>query len=193
MEFLAVAKKITNRRINTLLSVVLLLQALYILVWPFLPGITWWVRHDVPIVSGLTAPKVDLDVIPEENTILIPSLGLTEKIHEGADISTVHRGVWRRPGSSTPNQGSNTVLVGHRFTYDGVSVFYNLDKVKIGDEIVVYWQREPHRYKVDQIVVVPPEAVEAEEPTVDSVLTLYTCTPLLTAKDRLVVRARPIE
>jgi sortase A len=193
MEFLAVAKKITNRRLNTLLSLVLLLQALYILVWPFLPGITWWVRHDVPIVSGLTAPKVDVALVPEENTLIIPSLGLKEKIHEGPDISAVNRGVWRRPQSSTPIQGSNTVLVGHRFTYDGVSVFYNLDKVKVGDEIVVYWQQEPHRYKVDQIVVVPPEAVEAEAPTVDSVLTLYTCTPLLTAKDRLVVRARPIE
>lgn len=185
-----VAKKLTHRRINVLLSVILLLLAGYILIWPFLPSLSWWARHDAPVISAIARPSVKIEAIPDTNTLVIPSLGLREEVFEGESEYTVNRGVWRRPKSSTPATGSNTVLVGHRFTYSGKSVFYNLDKINTGDEILVYWDDKAYSYKVESSIVLPPEAVEVEAPTDDSVLTLYTCTPLLTAKDRLVVRAR---
>jgi sortase A len=131
-----------------------------------------------------------MEPIPSENTLIIKSLGMREKIFEGESIYTVNRGVWRRPHTSTPDQGGNTVMVGHRFTYSGQSVFYNLDKVKQGDEITVFWNSKAYTYVVDGIGVVPPEAVEVEAPTAEPRLTLYTCAPLLTAKDRLVIRAK---
>jgi sortase A len=184
------SSKVTLRRTNTLLSIVLILLALYIIVWPFLPSLSWWARYDAPVISGIAKPNVNRSTIPDTNTLVIPSLGLQEAIHEGESEHTVNKGVWHRPGSSSPDQGSNTVLVGHRFTYSGKSVFYNLDKVRAGDEILLYWDDKSYTYKVESTIVLPPEAVEVEAPTDDAVLTLYTCTPLLTAKDRLVVRAR---
>lgn len=184
---------ITLRRFNNILGALLICLALYIIVWPFLPGLNWWVRHDIPLVSSITAPKVNVKQIPAENTLIVPALGMREKIFEGESVFTVNQGVWRRPQTSTPDQSSNTVLVGHRFTYTGQSVFYNLDKVRNDDEIIIYWSGKAYTYKVDKISTVPPEAVEVEAPTDESILTLYTCAPLLTAKDRLVVTARLIQ
>ena len=84
------------------------------------------------------------------------------------------------------------MLVGHRFTYDGPATFYSLDKVSIGDNIVVYWSSREYDYRVESIKVVPPTAIEVEAPTKDAQLTIYTCTPLWSAKNRLVIVSKPI-
>ncbi len=181
----------TLRKINIGLSVFLLLLGLYIMLWPLLPAINWWLKHDAPIISSPVSISVsvgDLN-IPTENTLVLPALDLQEKILEGESVATVNRGIWRRPSSSTPDKASNTVLVGHRFTYSGHAVFYNLDKVKRDDPIIVYWSGKPYYYKVFSVSVVPPETVSVEAPTDQSVLTLYTCAPLWSAKDRLVIQA----
>lgn len=182
------------RQLNLLLGLVLFVLASYIIIWPFMPAVSWWASHSLPVISTGVSTKVDVtQPIPNENTLFIPSLGLTEKIHEGSSVNTVHRGVWRIPASSTPEKASNTVLVGHRFTYDGASVFYNLDKVNVGHEIAVYWQGKQYIYIVEQTKIVPPTAIEVEAPTNTPTLTLYTCAPLLTAKNRLVIVARLVE
>jgi sortase A len=177
------------RHLNTGLSLLLMMLALYIIAWPFLPSFSWWAQHDLPLVSNVLNADVKVEATPNANSLIVPSLGLREEIYEGAGVETVNRGVWHRPATSSPDKGSNTVLVGHRFTYSGQSVFYNLDKVKVGDEVVVFWNQQRYNYKVYEIITVPPEAVEIETATDNSILTLYTCTPLLTAKDRLIVKA----
>ena len=180
---------ITLRRINSELTGILFVLAFYIIAWPFLPGLTWWIRHDAPVLASITTPRISQE-IPVEDTLIINSLGLKEKIYEGESVYTVNQGVWRRPNTSTPDRGGNTVLVGHRFTYSGQSVFYNLDKIKQDDEITVYWKSKPYSYRVYEISVVPPTATYVEQPTSDEILTLYTCAPLLTARDRLVIKAK---
>ena len=120
------------------------------------------------------------------------SLGMEETINEGNSIATLRKGVWRLPHTSTPDKGGNTVLVGHRFTYSGQAVFYHLDKVKQGDRITIVWKGKLYSYEVKTIKVVPPTEVSVEANTKEPMLTIYTCTPLLTAKDRLVIQATPI-
>jgi LPXTG-site transpeptidase (sortase) family protein len=41
--------------------------------------------------------------------------------------------------------------------------------------------------------IVDPSAVEIEAPTTQKQLTLYTCTPIWTAKERLVIIAKPTD
>ncbi len=180
------------RNLNTGLSGILFLLGLYILVWPWLPSISWWLLHNAPMISSPVNVNFSIGEvpIPTENTLLLPGLEIQEKILEGESVQTVNRGIWRRPQSSTPDKGSNTVLVGHRFTYSGHAIFYNLDKIKQNDPIIVYWEGKAYQYKVFSVSVVPPEAVSVEAPTSDSILTLYTCTPLWSAKDRLVIQAK---
>lgn len=185
------------RIFNNALTLVILGIATYIIAVPFLPQVTWWLRNDAP-VRLVPARSVSLDQAssssPEdtshmkEDSLIIPSLAMRERIHEGT-VRELRSGIWRLPHTSTPDTGSNTVLVGHRFTYAGQAVFYHLDKMKVGDRIGVRWQGKLYEYKVFNIRVVSPDEVSIEENTKDSRLTLYTCTPLWSATHRLVVQA----
>ena len=191
-----IKKQLTLARLNDGLSLVVVSLALYILIFPLLPAASWWVKYEAPIVSVQRQSNVipvQPEDIPAENTLSIPALGLREEILEGQSVATVDKGVWRRPNTSTPDRASNTVLVGHRFTYRGAAVFYNLDKIKIGDELALYWEGKAYTYKVFAINVVTPEADIVEQPTSEPILTLYTCTPLWSSKQRLVIQAQQIE
>lgn len=187
-----------HRRINNLLSVVVVGVALYILLWPFLPAVAFWRHKHLQSGTGYVyqtklAPKtVAAKPIPEDNRLVIPALRMDEAINDGPTIATLRKGIWHRPASSSPDKGGNTVLVGHRFTYAGSAVFYNLDKVQAGDQVIVYWQHKEYDYKVAVSEVVPPNDLEIEQPTTDPILTIYTCTPLWSAHDRLVLIARPL-
>ena len=181
---------------NNVLSVVVMLLALYIIILPLLPNLQFWVKKTTHAYPQLVkqnlpdAPKQDKEVIPAENTLVVPGLGMQEVVYEGSGPAALHKGVWHRPNTSNPTQGSNTVLVGHRFTYtQPEGVFYHLDKIKVGDSIVLYWNGEKYSYHVTKTFVVTADKVEIEAPTKEPLLTLYTCTPLWSAKDRLVIQA----
>ena len=183
------------RIFNNLLTITAILLGLYVMLSPFLPQITWWVGSNTPIKTYAdNSEKVEQAAttpIPAENRLFIPALGLDEKIYDGG-LEQLKNGVLRRGHTSTPDEGSNTVLVGHRFAYGTRGVFYHLDKVKTGDMLTLHWEGKRYDYKVSEISVVAPAQVEVEDPTENEVLTVYTCTPLWTATDRLVLRADKI-
>ena len=178
------------RQVNRLLLVAILIINGYILLRPVAPAvqfqITKYTTKPVNIHESNELANIDRNT----NHLLIPSLRLDKPIVEGNDPNVLFQGVWRRPNTSTPDKGSNTVLAGHRFGYrPEMGTFYNLDKVKTGDEIIAVWGHEIYVYKVYDIRVVHPEDVYVENPSTDRRITLYTCTPIWSAKDRLVVSA----
>lgn len=183
------------RQLNNFLSLVVVVLAAYIVLLPFFPQFNFWVRSVSPskpalVEAQLAANSSNNVPAPTENTLVIPRLLMQETVYDGSSASVLSRGIWRRPQTSDPNKGSNTVLVGHRFTYTDPAVFYHLDKVQSGDEIVLYWKQTKYVYEVTRVFVVPATAVEIEAPTNEPLLTLYTCTPIWSAKDRLVVQAK---
>ena len=112
---------------------------------------------------------------------------------EGNSIAIISKGgTWRRPQSATPLDDGNTVIVGHRYYGSNVSTFYHLDKVLVGQKLALYWEGQEYLYEVTESKVVGPSAVEVEAPTQDKRLTIYTCTPIWTAKNRLVIIAKPL-
>jgi len=56
--------------------------------------------------------------------------------------------------------------------------------------VLVYWQGKEYVYRVYEITEVLPNQVEIEYSTKDSILTLYTCSPLWTSEKRLVIKAK---
>lgn len=183
------------RRFNGILSVIIVVLAGYIFLLPVLPQADWWWHHSVPVVSrstrkAATTPATTTVPVTKDNRLAIPAIGLDEHLYEGQSVYTVNKGVWVRPNGSTPAEAGNTILVGHRLTYTNPrGVFYFLDKIKIGDPITVYWQGRTYIYKTQSIREVSPTDVSVEAPSSQSELTLYTCTPLWTLKNRLVVVA----
>lgn len=192
----------TLRTYNNWLSWVVVGLALYIIVLPVLPMLTFWVKDvtrqqpalvkaNSPTPGDATTPPTE--VYPAENTLVIPRMNLQETVHEGAGPAVLSKGLWHRPASSSPDKQGNTVIAGHRFTYRGAAVFYHLDKVQPGDTIVLYWQAKKYTYSAVRSYIVPPTAVEIEAPSTEPKLTLYTCTPLWTSKNRLVIEAKLME
>lgn len=184
---------LTLRRFNNFLTAVVIIFAAYILAMPYIPAMTWWMAHTAPLISKpatVAMPHAAAD-LPAEPTLVIPALGMRETLHDSNSEYILNLGIWHLPGSSNPSTGGNTVLAAHRYTLHGPGVFYHLDLMKPGDNIYVYWNKKQYDYTVRTVSVVPPTEVSVAAPTTDSRLTLYTCTPLWTFKDRLVVVAVP--
>lgn len=182
-------------KINKWLSVVNVVVALYILLTPFFPGLLFWFQQktsDPPVIVTEAATDKPAQAYPTDNRVVIPSILLDEPILEGS-ASALNSGVWRRPNTSVPSIKNNTVLAGHIFTYDDpTGVFYNLNKVNVGDKIAVYWEGSEYLYEASEKKEVPASAIEIEAPTDTAQLTLYTCTPLWNPVNRLVVIAELI-
>jgi sortase A len=149
-------------------------------------GITNQLPKETPTVVVVEAQSQ----IPQDNRIVISKIAVDAPIVEGIDESALWKGMWRRPNSSTPDKGGNTVITGHRFLYTtGPNTFFYLDKITVDDIIAVYWEGKEYDYMVYEITIVNPDRIDIEENTNESILTLYTCTPLWTSKTRLVIKA----
>lgn len=193
-------------KINTLLLGLIITVNGYVILAPLWPAVAYdWQSHhgtrqrldreiQPPKTAVKTGSKSSLAIPANEpNHVVIPSMLLDQPILEGPVSQTykiLDKGIWRWPRGSTPDNGGNTVLIGHRFTYTNPrGVFYYLNKVKVGDQIGVFWQGKEYLYKVVSISQVSPNDTAIENNTAASELTLFTCTPLWLPKDRLVVVA----
>lgn len=197
------AQKATYKRVRSIVTggttFILIVTSLYVLIAPVLPAIHIQFTHTpVPAVQAASLPlsqvvtlAADAPAIPGANWLGMSSIGVDGAIHEGQNEDTLLQGIWHRPASSTPDKGSNTVLAAHRFLYlSGGNTFYHLDQVKLGDGLDVRWNGRLYSYVVYRAETVSSRSVEIEAPTPDAIITLYTCTPLWTSENRLVVQAR---
>jgi sortase A len=181
------------RKLNNGLSAVAVLLALYIIFFPFVPAVGYWLNS--PKIQGNSIVQVTKDdnqnetPVSQENLLEIPRLDMSKNINTGSSLDELSKGAWLLPQSSTPDKESNTVIVGHRFTYNGPGVFYFLDKIQLNDRLTVSWKGKEYTYQVASIRVVPPSEISVQAPSKKPQLTLYTCTPIYTATDRLVITA----
>jgi sortase A len=178
---------------------------LYIIVSPFLPEINYQLRKLLNIQyeeeiyleeekrTELVQEEYDRGKL-EGNFLVIPTIGVHINIVEGSKETVLFKGAWRRPNTSTPEKGGNTVITGHRYHYvpPNNKTFYNLNKLEIDSKIFVYWKKKEYAYKVYDTFIVEPHQIEIEENTDEDILTLYTCHPLWTSDKRYVVRAKLI-
>lgn len=177
------------RNINWVLIAGIVLLNAYILITPFLPQVTYKIEsafaEPVSIESSEDREAIDRSY----NHLVIPKMNLDEKVLVGDSEKLVNQGIWQVADTSTPDQGSNTVLVGHRFSYKDPAVFYHLDKLAKDDIMTLAWDGKLYTYRVSETKIVQPTDVYIEEPTEESILTLYTCHPVWSTRERLVVIA----
>jgi len=103
------------------------------------------------------------------------------------------------PGASShPGQVGNTVLSGHSSNdlFDGGDykfIFAQLEKMAVGDTVYANYKSVRYTYVVTKMEVVKPTQVnKLVYPTDKPILTLITCTPLGTSRDRLLVTAEQV-
>jgi LPXTG-site transpeptidase (sortase) family protein len=169
-----------------LLGLIVLING-YIIAAPLVPEINYQVQLHFSR-SPLTGAQPDYSKIDRsQNHLVIPTMALDQPVLTGNNPKLVNKGIWHIPHTSTPDNGSNTVVAGHRYTYYGSAVFYNLDKVHKNDTMALVWDGKVYVYKVSDVSIVPPSDTAIEAPTPNNELTVYSCTPLWTATHRLVV------
>lgn len=120
--------------------------------------------------------------------IKIPKIGLDAVVVEGVGVEDLKKGPGHYPGTAMPGQIGNMVISGHRTTYG--APFNRLDELKLGDEILVYDASGPNKYLVSESKIVLPTAVEVLDQTSDARLTLTTCNPKFSARQRLIIVAQ---
>ncbi len=116
-------------------------------------------------------------------------------ISEGVGRKTVLdvKGIGHYPGTAMPGQIGNFALAGHRQTYG--RPFFRAPELQPGDALVVESDAAWYVYRVTESLIVSPRAVEviapvpgqpAAQPT-EAMITLTTCHPLYTTRQRYVV------
>ncbi len=140
------------------------------------------------------------DAVGGTMTLSIPKLGLENIPVPTADsqVALDREGIIRFGETGTPwEEGSNTFIVGHALGYLWTRtpyIFYKLDELKPGDEIIVRDQAdEEYVFEVYDRVTVKPEDFWVTYPVPNkTTISLQTCTPIPTFENRLVVRGELI-
>lgn len=153
------------------------------------------------LALGLSAEEVELPM-DEEFGIVIPKIGANAPILPEVDWQNeqvyqraLTKGVAHAKGTATPDMPGNVFLFSHSGTdfleasrYN--AVFYLIDKLQAGDEIIIFYQKKKFLYRVTEKLKVSPDEVKyltGEEK--NHTLTLMTCYPAGTTLKRLLVRA----
>lgn len=100
------------------------------------------------------------------------------------------------PETAMVGEVGNFSLAGHRMTYG--APFRNVDKLQVGDAIVVETREDWYVYEVTSWDIVDPSAVEVIAPVpgdtsaeaTERMLTLTSCHPLFSTKERYIVHAK---
>lgn len=147
--------------------------------------------------APISSAGVKKTSVPSQKNILtIPKIGVRIPIIEGPDDEVaLLKGAWRVPESSTPSQGGNTVISGHRWRFrpPHSETFYLLDKLQPGDTFFVAWEGKEYHYRVTGSRVTFPNDIEVLNAGPVPRVTLITCTPLFSTKQRLVVSGELVE
>jgi sortase A len=119
--------------------------------------------------------------------LTIPRVSLSAVVLQGSDAGTLRRGVGHIEHTAFPGESGNVALAGHRDSF-----FRPLQRVRVGDEVLLETPQGRMRYRVAWLRVVPPTEVSVLGPTAEPALTLVTCYPFWVfgqAPDRFIVRA----
>lgn len=156
-------------------------------------------RPEPPVGPPLAMAKVSLG-----NGVAILRVprfgrGYAEVIVEGVGAADLRRGPGHYPGSALPGEVGNFAVAGHRTTYG--APFGRLEELRPGDALVFETAGWWLTYRVTSARVVPPTAVGVTAPVpgatgrrpTAALLTLTTCNPRYSDRERLVVFGRLAE
>jgi sortase A len=124
--------------------------------------------------------------------IRIPSIDVNEVVVQGTEVEDLKAGPGHYEGTSDPwNPTGRVGIAGHRTTYG--APFWDLDKVRPGDEIRLITEQGTFDYVVTESRDVPPTADSVLRQTDQPSLVLTTCTPKFSAAMRLIVFADRVD
>lgn len=136
--------------------------------------------------------------------IMIPRLGVDAIVVEGTSQAALRAGAGHYPNTPLPGEAGNIAIAGHRVTYG--RPFNRIDELNVGDEIKLETPLAMHTYRVvahpgdvpggcsnGACWVTDPHDWGVVLPTDSPMLTLTTCHPKGSARQRLILRAELVD
>lgn len=144
-------------------------------------------EHLRPLVQTLASIPIPTPGPQQAVRIQIPALGIDAPIVQGDGWEQLKKGVAQHIGSANPGDSSNIVLTAHNDVFG--EIFRDLDKLKAGDQVIIYTSQRSYTYIITGSEIVEPTQVEVLKPTTQPVATLISCYPYLVDNKRIVVNA----
>jgi sortase A len=149
----------------------------------------------VPVAVDLSEQAVEQDIPPiVRGDVLarleIPRIDRVDYVVPGVSLNDLKSGPGHYPDTPLPGQLGNSAIAGHRTTYG--APFFDVDQLEPSDEIIVTMANgDRFVYEVTGVEVVSASAywvVTTANPDTAE-MTLTSCHPKYTARDRIVVRS----
>jgi LPXTG-site transpeptidase (sortase) family protein len=158
--------------------------------------------HMLADVSGyFTGDPTRVEVAPAANpaprptfpmTLTLPSVNVTTNVVEGIGLAGLEQNAGHWPGTALPGSNGNVAIFGHRTSH--THPFRDLDKLHVGDDVVVESNGLFFRYTVTQTVIAnPTDADTIGKWTTTPTISLVACHPPGSIDFRIVVRAQLAE
>ena len=134
----------------------------------------------------LTNQAAKAEFLPDVvGRLTILSANINHYVVFGATLNKLEYGPGYILGTSLPGSGGNFAIAGHRTTYG--APFGNLDKTEVGDSILFQTNTNQYEYVITEVKIVSPEDTYVLGNFGDDRITLSTCHPKFSARQRLVV------
>lgn len=135
------------------------------------------------VVGGATRPADG----EAAGRIEIPRIGVDAVFVSGVSVRDLKRGPGHYPDTPLPGEAGNAAIAGHRTTYG--APFNRIDELEPGDEIRTTTVQGTFVYTVRETFIVRPDQSEVLAPTTVNQLTLTSCDPKYSARQRIIVVA----
>ncbi|WP_054520701.1 sortase [Thermanaerothrix daxensis] len=145
-------------------------------------------EHLRPVMLSLPEPPVPTPSVEQAVRIQIPAINVDAPVVQGDGWEQLKKGVGQRLGTPNPGQRGNIVLSAHNDIFG--EIFRDLDKLKPGDQVILYSNQRAYVYIVQQTQIVEPTRVEVMAPSQEPIVTLISCYPYMVDNQRIVVTAR---
>lgn len=184
-----------SRRALSIVSAVLLMGAVAMLAYPAATN----------FMSDRTQSRLDREIASPEieqayrerrvqdgdalTRIKIPAIDVDTVVVEGTSASALKAGAGHYPNTPLPCEAGNVAIAGHRTTYG--RPFNHLDRLKDGDVIILTTPIGSCTYEITRapFIVSPRDFSVVQNDPAKKMLTLTTCHPKGSARERLVVQA----
>lgn len=138
-----------------------------------------------------TMPK---PVVPKKGDIVgkisIPSIDVSKWLIAGVGYEQLEKGPGLFAGSPLPGQLGNVAIAGHRTTYG--APFGRINEIHAGDTIAIQTPISTYTYVVNKepriVSATDIQVVKTKDPAI-AMLTLVSCHPKWTSKERIIVTA----
>ncbi len=119
--------------------------------------------------------------------IEIPRIAVDDVFVSGVSVRDLKRGPGHYRDTPLPGEAGNAAIAGHRTTYG--APFNRIEELEPGDEILTTTVQGRFVYTVRETFIVRPDQSEVLAPTTTNQLTLTSCHPKYSARQRIIVVA----